>query len=100
AGGEGASAARTHRAGAPRTRRLLSERVPGSKASEEPGSSVLLDYLNDQLARQDARKVSLEQRALAVITTSGALVTLLFGLAALSSKRAATFTLPGSASVF
>jgi hypothetical protein len=67
-------------------------------SAQEPGSSVLLAYLTDQLARQDARKASVEQRGLAVITTSGALVTLLFGLAALSTKSAATFTLPTSAS--
>lgn len=68
-------------------------------APAELGSPVLLEYLKDQLARQDARKASLEQRGLAVITTSGALVTLLFGLAALSTGSAATFTLPGTASV-
>jgi hypothetical protein len=41
--------------------------------------------------------VSLEQRGLAVITTSGVLVTLLFGLTALSVRRATTFVIPNTA---
>jgi hypothetical protein len=41
--------------------------------------------------------VSLEQRGLAVITTSGVLVTLLFGLTALSVRRASTFVIPDTA---
>jgi nitrate reductase NapE component len=41
--------------------------------------------------------VSLEQRGLAVITTSGVLVTLLFGLTALSVRRASTFVIPDAA---
>jgi hypothetical protein len=45
---------------------------------------------------QDARKASIEQRGLAVITTSGTLATLLFGLTALVSK-AADFELPRQA---
>lgn len=44
------------------------------------------DLLRDELAAEDTRKASLEQRGLAVITTSGALVTLLFGLAVLSTS--------------
>jgi hypothetical protein len=59
-----------------------------------PGRTVYAAYIKDQLAVQDARKTSLEQRGLAVITTSGALVTLLFGLTALTTKRAATFDIP------
>ena len=43
--------------------------------------------------------MSLEQRGLAVITTSGVLVTLLFGLTALSVRRAATFVIPDTAAV-
>jgi len=41
--------------------------------------------------------VSFEQRGQTVITTAGTLVTLLFALAALSTKQAATFTLPNTA---
>jgi hypothetical protein len=49
----------------------------------------LREYLKDELARQDARQSSFEQRGIAVVTTAGTLVTLLFGLAALYgvSKR-------------
>ncbi len=43
------------------------------------------EYLKDELAGQESRKVSFEQRGLAVVTTAGTLVTLLFGLAALSA---------------
>jgi hypothetical protein len=54
--------------------------------------------VKQELADEDARKASLEQRGLAVITTSGVLVTLLFALGALSTKRAATLNLdPGAA---
>jgi uncharacterized membrane protein len=64
----------------------------------DPGSSVLAACVQEQLARQDARKTSLEQRGITVITTAGALVTLLFGLAAFTTKRSQTFALPGGAS--
>jgi hypothetical protein len=40
----------------------------------------------EQLAEERSRKTSLEQRGISVITSSGALVTLLFGLAALTTK--------------
>ena len=49
-------------------------------------------FIKEELAAQDARKV-LEQRAVAVITTSGTLATLLLGLAALSTKASSTFVL-------
>lgn len=65
---------------------------------EPPAASAIYGtYLKDQLATQDARKTSFETRGLAVITTSGTLVTLLFALAALSTKREATFVLPDAA---
>jgi hypothetical protein len=63
------------------------------------GSEVYGDFVQAELERQTARKASFEQRALSVITTSGVLVTLLFGLSALSTKQQATFTLPGTAKV-
>jgi hypothetical protein len=65
--------------------------------TEGHASSVFADYVKAQLERQDTLKSSLEQRGLAVITTAGALVTLLFGLAALSTQKAQTFDLPRSA---
>jgi len=51
--------------------------------AEERGGSVYAAYIKEQLAGQDARKASIEQRGISVITTSGALVSLLFGLTAL-----------------
>jgi hypothetical protein len=62
------------------------------------GSEVFGDYINKELERQIARKTSFEQRGLAVITTAGALVTLLFGLAALSTNQE-TFVLPDTSKV-
>jgi hypothetical protein len=60
----------------------------------ENGYEAYGQFLKDELDVQDARKVSFEQRGVAVITTSGALVTLLLGLAALSTQQTQTFTLP------
>jgi hypothetical protein len=48
-------------------------------------SDIYGGLLKDELDRQDARKASFEQRGIAVVTTAGTLVTLLFGLAALST---------------
>jgi hypothetical protein len=50
--------------------------------AEERGSSVYAAYIESQLRDQEARKGSIEQRGVAVITTCGTLVSLLFGLAA------------------
>ena len=59
----------------------------GDSATKEPkGRAVYGEYIKEQLNAQEARKNSLEQRGLAVITTSGALVTLLFGLTALTCR--------------
>jgi hypothetical protein len=66
-------------------------------APNPSGISTYGDLLKDELATQDQRKASFEQRGLAVITTSGTLVTLLFALAALSTKASATFVLPAKA---
>ena len=53
-------------------------------------------YVTEQLEAEEKRRTSLETRALAVITTSGTLVTLILGLAALVTE-AASFRLPVSA---
>jgi hypothetical protein len=67
-------------------------------SGEEPtGVEAYADFVADELEAQDKRKTSFEQRGLAVITTSGALVTVLFALAALSTKEADTFVLPHAA---
>src|SRR6266540_1704964 len=53
-----------------------------AKTTESAGYVAYGDFVKDELDAQDKRKSSFEQRGLAVITTSGALVTLLFALAA------------------
>jgi hypothetical protein len=72
--------------------------TPTNHGEMKPGSSVYSEYIAEQVAREDARKESLEGRGQAVLTTAGAISTLLFGLAAfnIDSKH---FTLPGSAKV-
>lgn len=50
--------------------------------SETPGRTVYADYVKAELDAQLERKASLEQRGVAVITTAGTLVSLLFGLVA------------------
>lgn len=44
--------------------------------------------MKEQLTEERARKSSLEQRGIAVTTSAGAIVTLLFGLTALSYESA------------
>jgi hypothetical protein len=62
-------------------------------------TKLYADYIAEQINREDQRKTSLETRGVAVVTTSGALATLLLGLAALSKKNQTskgTFVLPDS----
>ena len=66
----------------------------GPDKSNESVSDAYVQLIKDQLTEERARKTSIEQRGVGVITTSGALVTLLFGLAALATKTQATYTLP------
>jgi hypothetical protein len=60
------------------------------------GSDVYADFVKSMLDAEVVRKSSLEQRGLGIITTSGTLVTLLFGLAA-AITSAKTFTFPSAA---
>lgn len=53
--------------------------------------------ITEQLTQERARKGSLEQRSLAVITTSGGLVALVFALPALATKAQPTYVLPPNA---
>lgn len=56
------------------------------------GSEVYTEFIKSMLDAEDSRKSSLEQRGIGVITTSGTLVTLLFGLtAAITGAKAFTF---------
>ena len=70
-----------------------------SQVSDGPtaGFAALSDYAKEALEQEGKRQTSFEQRGLAVVTTSGALVTLLFGLAALSTQAEQTFVLPENA---
>jgi hypothetical protein len=60
------------------------------------GSTVYLAFISSLLASEESRKASLEARGIAVVTTSGALVSLLLGLvAAITGSK--TFVIPASA---
>jgi hypothetical protein len=79
--------------------RGLAERSsPPLTGTERGAGPAIAAFLTDQLTEERSRKVSLENRAIGVITTSGALVTLLFGLAALVTSGDAFF-LPVAARV-
>jgi hypothetical protein len=60
------------------------------------GSEVYADFIKSMLDAEDSRKSSLEQRGIGIITTSGTLVTLLFGLTT-AITGAKTFTFPAAA---
>jgi hypothetical protein len=49
--------------------------------------AVYAEFMHDQLTSEETRKVSLEQRGLAVITSSGVLATFSFGALALFKQR-------------
>jgi hypothetical protein len=74
--------------------------VPGDEAPTSSATTVYDEYLKDELAGQEARKSSFEQRGLAVVTTAGTLVTLLFGLAALSTTAKNDVPLGGEEKVW
>lgn len=60
----------------------------------DEGFAVYADFVREQLSAEETRKSSLEQRGLAVITSSGALATLAFGALAFA-KRGDRIPLPG-----
>jgi hypothetical protein len=60
----------------------------GKRAPSEVAGSVYAVIVKDQLSEERLRKTSLEQRAFSVIATSGALATLLFGLATFAVQSA------------
>lgn len=55
--------------------------------------TAFAELIKEQLTQERARKASIEARGLAVITTAGGIVTILFALSALATKAAATFAL-------
>jgi hypothetical protein len=68
--------------------------------AQESGRAVWDDFLKDELASEEARRASFEQRGTSVITVSGALVTLLFGLSALATKAEPTYRLTSDARTY
>jgi hypothetical protein len=60
----------------------LSRDSPVEADYENSAGAVLMQLLRDQMDEERARKHSLEQRGITVITTSGALVTLVLALSA------------------
>lgn len=62
-----------------------SEGAP-QRPSPDGGGEVYASFVERELEDQRASKASIEQRGIAVVTTSGILVTLLFGLAALVTE--------------
>ncbi len=71
--------------------------VEGQAAPVDPATSLLYeDFLGEQIAAEERRKDTVEQRGLAVITTSGSLVTLLFGLSTYL-PRDSRFAVPATA---
>ncbi|HEX9991484.1 MAG TPA: hypothetical protein VGB14_01015 [Acidimicrobiales bacterium] len=67
--------------------------APAGAAGEPAGHKTYLAYVEGLVKGQDERKGSIESRGLSVVTTSGVLVSLLFGLVALVSD-AEGFELP------
>jgi hypothetical protein len=73
-------------------------------SNQEPPSPVTAaqiygPIISEQIEREEARKSSLEQRGLAVISTSGVLVSLLFALGAIGLPRSEAPGLPVLATV-
>jgi hypothetical protein len=60
----------------------------------DDAGEVFADYVKEQIDLEEKRRSSLETRAVGVITVSGTLVTLLFGISALAT-RSPTYVLPG-----
>jgi hypothetical protein len=63
----------------------MTDREAPSTPGEVAGP-IYAGIVKDQLSEERLRKTSLEQRALSVVATSGALATLLFGLAAFAAQ--------------
>jgi len=66
-----------------------------SQQDGDRASGVVSEYIKDLVADEEARKTSLEQRGLAVVTTISAVVAVLFGFAAAVPGSARK--LPGTA---
>lgn len=73
----------------------MSAPVPRAAAGDETGGKVVSAVIVAELESARAAAASVQGRGLAVISSAGTLVTLLFGLSALATK-AQNFTLPPS----
>lgn len=74
--------------------RLETEKVLEGRPSGEVAGPVIAQLITSEVERAQAATVSLQSRGLAVISSSGTLVTLLFGLSALATNVEG-FTLSG-----
>lgn len=74
-------------AGAPAQTETKTGAAVPDDSSKLAAVKVYSDFLNAQLAEQSTRKTSFEQRGLSVVTTSGALATLLFGVGAFAKTE-------------
>lgn len=75
---------------------MTSQAAPDATPVGGTSAAAVMKLLQDQLTEERSTKSSLEARAVGVITSAGALVTLIFALAALVTKSA-TYELPDSA---
>jgi hypothetical protein len=80
----------------PRMKKSNLGRILKAAAMANRGSTIYLGFMSDLLASEESRKASLEARGIAVITTSGALVSLLLGLIT-AIKGSKTFIVSASA---
>lgn len=70
-------------------------RVEGETIQQTAGPDVV-KLIEKMLDDERASKASAQARGIAVITTSGTLVTLLLAFGALATRKSATFTLPST----
>lgn len=61
--------------------------MPDGSIDSRNGQTIYPEFLKELVAAEDAQRVTLESRGAGVITSSGALVTLLLAFAALVTKR-------------
>lgn len=56
--------------------------IKASANTTATASELIMSFISEQLSEERARKTAIEQRGIAIVTTSGTLVTLLFALSA------------------
>jgi len=73
--------------------------VTGSEPGQSGASEIFARVIDTELEQERVRTVSLEQRAIAVVTSSGVLVSLVFGFGAVVKRQGHATHLPTSARV-